>query len=137
MKIVISDTGKVEQLQEQFSAEFPYLKLEFFSRPHQVGHGTARGLMKTNAQTIGEYRTVKNKGHVNIKPEMTVAELEQQFRERYGLNVQVFRKSGKVWLETTVTDNWTLEQQNSQGEALSNLHFTRPTNNGQSGSERL
>jgi hypothetical protein len=34
--------------------------------------------------------------------------------------VQVFRKSGKVWLETTVTDGWTLEEQNLQGEALSN-----------------
>jgi hypothetical protein len=32
---------------------------------------------------------------------------------------QVYRKSGKIWLETTVTDSWTLEEQNKQGESLS------------------
>ena len=52
---------------------------------------------------------------------MTVTELERQFRELYGLHVLVFRKSGKVWLETTVTDGWTLAEQNNQGEALSAL----------------
>ena len=49
---------------------------------------------------------------------MTVNELEQRFSDVYGLGVQVFRKSGNVWLETTVTDGWTLEQQNKQGESL-------------------
>jgi len=51
---------------------------------------------------------------------MTVAEMEERFRDIYGLGVQVFRKSGTIWLETTVTDGWTLEDQNKQGEALSN-----------------
>ena len=50
---------------------------------------------------------------------MTVANLENDFDAIYGLAVHVFRKSGKVWLETTVTDNWTLEEQNRQGELLS------------------
>jgi hypothetical protein len=50
---------------------------------------------------------------------MTVAELEQQFSDVYGLSVQIFRHSGKAWLETTVTDKWTLEKQNEQGKALS------------------
>jgi hypothetical protein len=33
--------------------------------------------------------------------------------------VQVFRQSGRVWLETTRTDDWTLAEQNKQGEELS------------------
>jgi hypothetical protein len=37
----------------------------------------------------------------------------------YGLSVQVFRKSGNVWLETSATDNWTLRQQNNEGAELS------------------
>jgi hypothetical protein len=52
---------------------------------------------------------------------MTVSNLEQKFRDVYGLSVQVFRRSGKAWLETTFTDGWTLEEQNSQGEDLSKL----------------
>lgn len=51
-----------------------------------------------------------------ITPDMTVTDLEQSFNTIYGLGVQVFRKSGKIWLETTVTDGWTLEEQNRQGE---------------------
>ena len=52
---------------------------------------------------------------------MTVSDLEQKFAELFGLSVQVFRKSANVWLETTVTDGWTLEEQNRQGEALAGI----------------
>ena len=52
---------------------------------------------------------------------MTVVDLEQSFSDVFGLGVQIFRKSGKVWLETTVTDGWTLDEQNRQGEALSKV----------------
>jgi hypothetical protein len=43
---------------------------------------------------------------------MTVGELEQSFRDIYGLATQVFRKSGNNWIETTETVDWTLEKQN-------------------------
>jgi hypothetical protein len=33
--------------------------------------------------------------------------------------VQVFRKSGNVWLETSATDAWSLKQQNQEGMDLS------------------
>jgi hypothetical protein len=31
----------------------------------------------------------------------------------------VFRKSGNLWLETTMTDDWTLQQQNDHGYEIS------------------
>ncbi len=52
---------------------------------------------------------------------MRVNELEQSFADTFGLGVRVFRKSGKSWLETTVTDGWTLEEQNNQGRDLSGM----------------
>jgi hypothetical protein len=45
--------------------------------------------------------------------------LEKVFQDNLGLYVQVFRKSGKVWLETTATDNWSLFKQNEEGQELS------------------
>jgi len=39
--------------------------------------------------------------------------------DRFGLAAQVFRKSGRVWLETIRTDNWTLNDQNKHGRELS------------------
>ena len=56
---------------------------------------------------------------MEVKNGMTVAELEGKFRNEYGLEVQVSRKSGLLWLETTMTDNWSLEKQNEHGRDIS------------------
>lgn len=116
--MTINDRRKIETIQKEFHLNFPYLKLEFFSRQHKPGTGSPRK-QKLNEKTLGECRTIHKKGNIFISPAMTVNDLEQAFSSMYGLNVQVFRKSGKVWLETTATDAWTLEEQNRQGEELS------------------
>lgn len=121
MKVTINDKRKIFAIQEEFNHLFPYLKLEFFSKPHKPGGATAKKFVKHNSKTLGECRTIHNNGKITITPQMTVSDLEQRFSDVYGLGVQVFRQSGKVWLETTVTDNWTLEEQNSQGESLSKI----------------
>ena len=119
MKITINDQRKIYAIQEEFNEQFPYLKIEFFSKPHKPGGATSAKLIKTNTKTLGDCRTIHNNGTVTITPGMTVADLEQRFSDVYGLGIQVFRKSGKVWLETTLTDSWSLEEQNRQGETLS------------------
>jgi hypothetical protein len=59
-----------------------------------------------------------------------VHELETLFQNRLGLYIQVFRKSGKVWLETTATDDWSLFKQNMEGKEWSEVrpieHEERP-----------
>ena len=122
MNIIINDSRKIYTIQEEFNTAFPYLRLEFFSRPHNVGGASAKKQIKSNNKTLGECRTIQKEGSMEISAQTTVAELEQDFKRLFGLNVQVFRKSGKVWLETTVTDSWTLAEQNEQGEALSLMH---------------
>src|SRR6218665_1094894 len=126
MNITIHDTRTIFAIQEEFSRAFPYLKLEFFARPHPVGGGSAKKFIRQNSQTLGKCRSIHNKGHMTITPQMRVADLEQRFSDVYGLSVQVFRKSGKIWLETTVTDAWTLEEQNAQGEALGKAFQVHP-----------
>ena len=44
---------------------------------------------------------------------MSVYELERSFKNLFGLNVQVSRKAGMIWLETTKTDKWSLQKQKS------------------------
>lgn len=119
MKIKITDKRKIIAIQQDFSKLFPYLKIEFFSKPHKVSGASSKKIMKHPEKTLGECRTVHSDGDIIITPQMTVAELEQNFMNIYGLSVQVFRKSGNAWLETTVTDSWTLENQNQQGRSLS------------------
>lgn len=119
MKITINDKRKIFAIQEEFTHVFPYLKLEFFAKPHRAFGGSSKKIIKQNSKTLGDCRTIHKNGELNVTPSMTVSELERRLRDIYGLNAQVFRKSGKVWLETTLTDGWTLEEQNNQGESLS------------------
>jgi hypothetical protein len=95
------------------------LKLEFFSRPHQTGKGSEKKYMKTEDALLKDFRLVHSEGDLIIQGDMTVSNLENLFKNHYGLYVQVFRRSGKLWLETTATDSWTLSIQNDQGAELS------------------
>lgn len=119
MKLEINDNRKIADIQNDFNTYFPYLKIEFFSKPHKKKEGSLKSLMIPIADTLKKYRQSHNNGSISIIPQMTVSDLEQQFNEIFGLSAQVFRKSGKIWLETTITDSWTLEEQNKQGESLS------------------
>jgi hypothetical protein len=120
MKITIDRNKQIATIQAEFNHTFPYLKLEFFSKSHGVGEASAKqNLVSSNKKLEDFVGFQNNKRELIITSAMTVKDLEQNFRDAYGLSVQVFRKSGKVWLETTVTDGWTLEEQNIQGEELS------------------
>lgn len=120
MKIKINSRKSIAEIQDEFNTVFPYLKLEFFSKPHLSGSGSPKKYMVPNTKTVGEFKSFHEpQNEILIIPSMTVKMLEESFNTLYGLSVQVFRKSGKIWLETTITDNWTLEEQNTQGEELS------------------
>lgn len=121
MKIEINDSRKIFAIQKEFSTFFPYLKLEFFSKPHSPGGPSSKKFVTHNSKSLLECRTIHKNGIITITPGMTVSDLEQHFKDVYGLNVQVFRRSGKAWLETTITDKWTLQEQNTQGKELSEL----------------
>lgn len=118
MKIEITDNKTIAALKEEFHAMFPYLKMEVFIKPQPSNGISAKDMIRYSDSTIAQFRTMHNNGYISITPQTTVAELEQTFRKQYGLSVQVFRRSGSVWLETTVTDSWTLQEQNEQGETL-------------------
>ena len=59
---------------------------------------------------------------VNMDNDVTVAELENQFTN-IGVNAEIFRRSGNVWVEASLTINWTLQQQNMEGEEISRQMF--------------
>jgi hypothetical protein len=119
MEISITNEKKIADIQFEFNKLFPYLKLEFFSRLHKSGGRSNLKFVLNGSKTIRECRTIIGVNEMIINKSMAVNELEQGLGTKFGIGVQVFRQSGKVWLETTITDGWTLEVQNSQGEDLS------------------
>ncbi len=118
MKLHIDDTRSIKEIQGEFEKAFPYLKIEFFKKPHEIGEASPITDMLPTETTLGEWRTIHTEGDLIFSKESTVQEVESGFQEKFGISAQVFRKSGAVWLETSATDAWTLDEQSSQGEFM-------------------
>ncbi|MCB0586502.1 MAG: hypothetical protein KDD06_14425 [Phaeodactylibacter sp.] len=120
--MVISDDKTFRDIQKDFNSKFPYLKLEFYSSRHGEGEGSPIQERIDPEQLLKNARQNHTEGNIRVRKDMKVNELEQVFQEKFGLNVQVFRKSGNLWMQTTSTDHWTLAEQNRKGGA-SELHY--------------
>ncbi|MFP5041496.1 hypothetical protein [Parasediminibacterium sp. JCM 36343] len=121
MEIELDDAMKIATVQQVFNNTFPFLKIEFFEKDMNMpGPLGVRRHIGSGNKRLFEFRPVLyDISPILITPLMTVRELEEKFKHLYKLHTQVFRKSGNVWLETTVTDAWTLFEQNRQGELIS------------------
>ena len=120
MRLLISGDRSIADVQKEFNSAYPFLKLEFFrngmkrqSRYH------ANLKIGSNTRLRDSWILRKDSGHLDLSDSMTVLELEESFIDQFGLSVQVFRKSGNVWLETTMTDSWTLKQQSDHAREIS------------------
>ena len=115
--MVVEDNMSIQQIQTSFQKMFPGLKIEFYKSGHKAHEASkAEDQIKEN-KTIGEIRSVKGTQVVIIDPTMSVAKLENQFKDQLGLNIQIFRRSNNLWLQTSATDDWTLQEQNRKGLA--------------------
>ena|SRR5580765_8894458 len=120
MFLGIEKETRILDLQKEFNKSYPYLKLEFFRHP------VSQNKILQKAEKINPVETVKRithlyePGSINIDPKKTVAQLVSDFLEIFGLSILVFRKSGNLWIETSLTDSWTLDKQNNIGESFSN-----------------
>lgn len=112
MKIDINDHRKLFAIQEEFGTLFPNLRLEFYARPANSGAAHPKKPMSSYAHTLGECRNVHNKGTITISPNMTVADLKSNFSDVYGVEVDVLKKKGDTWLETTSQNTLSLTEQN-------------------------
>lgn len=127
MKLSISKRTTVKEVKDQFSALFPYLKLVFFQCKHAEGERSLPAHQLPENSLLSDQLPTVTEGFFHFMPSDTVGEFEQRLQQEHGLPVQVFRKSGSVWLETVQTDHLSLDQQNAKGKAASqapkfNLH---------------
>ena len=122
--LLIKTNDTIYEVQKKFDTYFPFLKIGFFNHNHSVnGASYKRDLLKTDV-ILKHIQKEKSKSQITITEDMAVGLLEELFSEIFGLSAQVFRKSGQSWLETTVTDDWTLKRQNEEGEELSKLNVS-------------
>lgn len=112
MLLFINDQKKIEDLQDHFNECFPYLKLEFYSTPHGWLQECAKEDMIDPNAVIGSVRKKHMSGPLEIKSWYKTGRVEEDLRNFFGLNVQIFRSYKDGWIQTSYSDDLTLHQQN-------------------------
>jgi hypothetical protein len=119
MKLHISDKVTIADLQKEFNSEFPFLKIEFFDIPHTKSARMSRSHMYPANRTLGSCRKKHNEGIIEITADDSVEKLESLLWNEFGLSSEVFRKTGNLWIETSLSNSWTLRLQNDEGKVFS------------------
>ncbi|MGO4292171.1 hypothetical protein [Chitinophaga sp. RAB17] len=130
MQIYISEEAVVRDIQEKFQTMYPYLKLEFFRKPHTKGACSPEAEKISSDTPIEKIRMIHSFGWLDISYYRTAAAVEHDFGYLFGLSAQILRKAGNLWLETTITDNWTLEELNNAGRPVKRARLQFPDNSG-------
>ena len=121
MTIRITPERLIQDIQDEFSRVFPFLKIEFLRKPHPFLNSTDNTHALPTESIVRHSDPGTTQNSIEITPSMTVRELEECCEKNFGLFIQFYRKSASLWLEITMTDNWTMKQQNDRGCEISTL----------------
>ncbi len=118
-KMCVAKEISLKSIQQKFNQYYPFLKIEFFKIPKETGG-------KMQLMSDDELRKKKNGLPQNITIDFNnnkkVHEIETELKNLFGFPAQMFRRLGNVWVETSLTQDWTVEEQNTAGKQIS-LHF--------------
>lgn len=117
MIMKLTKNKAISELQEEFNTAYPFLRISFYKPSREKKSAPVR--QKLNHAMILAKAGLSGEGEIAVTETTTVKQLEQDFLGRFGLFMQVSRRSGSIWLETTMSDDWTLKQQNDHGRELS------------------
>jgi hypothetical protein len=114
MKIVINNNRKIFAIQEEFSNIFPGLTIAFYAKPSKPGSAPSTKLIRHSGKTLQDCRAISNDGIIEILPSMNISDVKENFRDVYGLSVEIFQKGGNGSNKNPVNDNLTLEEINKK-----------------------
>ena len=118
MKIKITRDTKISDVQKKFTEAFTFLKVEFYKEKYTENEVSTKDRVDAD-KIISEQSKKFKEDSIEIGKDRTVAEFEKDFYLKFGITIQVSRKSGNIWIETSKTDDRTLDAQNQLGETMS------------------
>lgn len=111
----IDKSKSIIDIQKDFQSVYPGLKIEFYKTKHDAKEGSGKESLLDPFTPLSSANNGLRSNEIDIDGDKKVIDLEQEFEEKFGLHVQIFRRSKDLWLQTTVTDEWSLEVQNRKG----------------------
>ncbi len=110
MQIIINNHRKIFAVQEEFATMFPGLKLVFYARPNHPGAAPPDKLVLHSSKTLQECRAIHNEGTINILPTMNIADVKDNFKDIFGLSVEIVQKRENGGDETPLEDKRTIDE---------------------------
>ena len=116
--LYITSGKPVRDMQQEFSQAFPYLKIDFFTK----GNAAKKNIFTDQFLSLKQKPGADNTG-IMLTPSLTIKELERRCEELFGVSVKVYRRFNNLWLETSITENFTLQQQNDHVSEILSLNI--------------
>jgi len=114
----INKNMTTEQVKRKFHERYPMLKIEFYNKEHATFAISSNRNKITEEIPLSDLNPDIESGKLSLSENLRVSEFERLLENRFGLHIQVFRKSGNQWMQTSITDSWTLGKQEAKGESL-------------------
>jgi hypothetical protein len=126
MKSINTRQLLLKEVQEEFSRNYPYLKIDFTrgKGEKRVAPINGSGGTAVSSQPDDQDEGIRSAAQkllwtdFGVSDNMKVSELQVLLQYEFSLPAQVLRKSGNLWLETSMTQHWTLRQQNDRGQDI-------------------
>jgi hypothetical protein len=130
MIIEINKHTTLGEISEQFSKYYPFLKIEFFNDSPRLMEASNSGSLLLKSLCVGDIVSLRHTVLLEFHFWNKTGMVESVFQKKVGLEAQVYRRHGDCWIQTSGTDELTLEEQNSIGKFDSEdvLHGTNRTN---------
>ena len=117
---LIAPCVSVKEIQEYFSGIFPFLRINFFKNRKAGSERSGNKFILFSPESLmKDVHPDVLDGALIIQESMSVLELENEFNQKFNLSVQILRRSGNLWLDTSRTNSWTLKEQNDLGREIS------------------
>jgi hypothetical protein len=112
MELIINEHKSIAEIQREFEHQFPYLKIQFYTYPCDGSEDCMTENLISSEKKIGQIRSKPYSGTLGISGNQKTSSLKKIFRDVYGLNIEIFRRSGVMWMQPINTDNRTIDEQN-------------------------
>ncbi|MBC8047225.1 MAG: hypothetical protein H7Y00_10545 [Fimbriimonadaceae bacterium] len=117
IKLRISSNSTIRDVQNDLEQQFPFLKFEFCKNMESESKNE-RPEMLSPALKLSAFVNGRENIYINLNEDKKVFELKNDFKN-IGLAIVIYRISGNVWVKTSLTEDWSLQMQNTAGKNFS------------------
>jgi hypothetical protein len=120
MSFFVSYTPSVEHIQRKFGENFPYLKIEFYTKSFVTIDGD---LFNSRLHRSTHLVNLISDRPLEVCVKGTPMQLESVFHLHFDVTVKIFRRTANGWIDITLDDKNSLFYHNRLGRDATNAIF--------------